>query len=257
MLRVPIFVFSMASAGAQFVTPVPSVMPSWMVPYPGAFAANRQTGNAVESTYKVAAPPHDVLAHFRTLFASAGLGFRPDPMGGGFLVRTAAPECDLEVSIRRHDSDTDVKVTCSPRLEATERISNEHAQARAAQDKSDGMKKFDTPVYPQAKGAVTPLAWPSWLVRVDGVKLPIEKLAGQLKSSFMSTPTREGIQAFYAGLLDAHHFRVTEGLAAAPEKFGSWVQATAGPDSELGRNVVIRIKIRPAGENFTVDITLQ
>jgi hypothetical protein len=92
---------------------------------------------------------------------------------------------------------------------------------------------------------------------VDGARLPVEKLAGQLKSSFTSQPTREAIQAFYANLLSSHNYRVTQGLAAAPEKFGSWVHASATPDSQLGRNVVISIKIKPVGQNFTVELTLQ
>jgi hypothetical protein len=247
----------MACAATQFVTPVPSVMPAWLVPYPGASAQNRQAGHGVESTYTIAAPPHDILAHFRTLFASAGLPFQADPMGHGFLIRAAAPECDLDISIRRRDPDTTVKVTYSPRLETNERMANLRAQERAEHAQSDPIKKFDTPVYPQAKTAVPPLTWPSWLVRVDGARLPVEKFPGLLKSSFTSMPTREAIQAFYADLLNAHNYRVTQGLAAAPEKFGSWVQATADPDSQLGRRVVIWVKIRPVGEDFAVELTLQ
>src|SRR5580704_4854113 len=171
---------SMACAAAQFVTPNPSVMPAWLVPYPGVPAENRRTGNSVESSYAVALPPHDVLAHFRTLFASAGLPFEPDPMGYGFLIRAAAPECDLDISIRRREPDTTVRVTCSPRLAVNERIASQRAQERSEHAQSDPMKKFDTPVYPEAKSAVVPLRWPSWLVRVDGDRLPVEKFPGRL-----------------------------------------------------------------------------
>ncbi|HVO97844.1 MAG TPA: hypothetical protein VMT15_07245 [Bryobacteraceae bacterium] len=256
MSRLFLCALFMAWAAAQFVTPVPSVMPAWVVPYPGASAANRHMGNAVESTYTVAAPPHDVLTHFRTLFASAGLPFQPDPMGGGFLIRAAAPECDIDVTIQRRDPQTAVRVTCSPRLAANERMADLRAQQRAEHAQGDPMKKFDTPVYPQPKAPQAPLAWPSWLVRVDGATLPVERFPGQLKSSFMSTPTREGIQAFYADLLAAHNYRVTQGLAAVPEKFGSWVQGSANPD-QLGRRVVIWIKIRPVGKDFAVELSLQ
>jgi hypothetical protein len=257
MSRFLISALSIACAAAQFVTPTPSMMPAWLVPYPGASAENRKTGNALESAYTIAAPAHDVLAHFRTLFASAGLPFEPDPLGHGFLIRAAAPECDLDISIRRRDPDTMVKVTCSPRLASTERIANQHAQARAEHAQSDPMKKFDTPVYPLPKAPLAPLTWPAWLVRVDGARLPVEKFPGQLKSSFMSSPTRDAIQAFYAGLLDSHGYRVTQGSAAVPEKFGSWVQGTASPDNPLGRRVVIWIKIRPAGQDFAVELSMQ
>ena len=246
-----------ACAAAQFVTPVPSVMPAWLVPYPGAGAQNRQVLNTVESRYTVAAAPHDVLAHFRALFGAAGLPFEPDPLGGGFLIRAAAPECDLDISIRRRDSDTEVKVTCSPRLAANEYMANLHAQEGAKQAESDPMKKFDTPVYPQPRAPQPPLTWPSWLVRVDGATLPVEKSPGRLSSSFVSRPTRDAIQYFYATLLSSHGYRVTQGLAAAPEKFGSWVQGTTDADGRLGRRVVIGVKIRPAGQDFAVELSLQ
>ena len=256
MKRFSILAWFATCAAAQFVTPVPAVMPAWVAPYPGASPQNRQTGNAVESTYTIAAAPHDVLSHFRTLFASANLPFQPDPMGHGFLIRAAAPECDLDISIRRREPDTMVKVSCTPRLAANERMASQQAQQRAEHAQSDPMKKFDSPVYPEPKAPAAPLTWPSWLVRVDGAKLSVEKFPGQLRSSFTSSPTREGIQAFYAGLLQSHNYRVTQGLAAVPEKFGSWVQGSAGPESE-GRRTVIWIKIKPAAENFTVELSMQ
>jgi hypothetical protein len=257
MRRALLSLLSMVFAAAQFVTPVPPVMPAWLTPYPGAAVSNRRMPNAVESTYRVAAAPHDVLAHFRTLFASAGLPFEPDAMGGGFLIRSAAPECDLDITIRRIDPDTAVRVNCTPRLAVNDQINKQQAQQRAERAQTpDPMKKYDNPVYPSPKAAA-PLTWPPWLVRVDGAKLAVERFPGQLKSSFTSAPTREAIQAFYADLLASHHFRVTQGLAAVPEKFGSWVMGTEVPDTPLGRRVVIRVQIRPAGPNFSVELSLQ
>jgi hypothetical protein len=232
-------------------------MPAWLVPYPGASPKIRRMGNSVESSYTVSAPPRDVLAHFRTLFESAGLPFQPSALGYGFLVRESAPECSLDIGIRRLDPDTEVKVTCSPRLASTERIENQHAQSRAEHSQDDRMKKYDTPVYPQPKAPQPPLTWPSWLVRVDGAKVSVQKFPGQLRCSFMSSPPREGIQYFYAELLNSHGYRVKQGLAAVPEQFGSWVQATADPDSELGRTIHVWVHIKPSGQNFAVEISLQ
>jgi hypothetical protein len=232
-------------------------MPAWLVPYPGASAQNRQVGKGVESSYTINAPPHDILTHFRTLFASAGVPFEPDPAGFGFMIRAAAPECDLDISIRRYDPDTRVKVTCSPRLEANERMASFRQQQRAEHAQSDPMKKFDVPVYPQAKAPAPPLIWPSWLVRVDGARLPVEKFPGVLKSSFESLPTREAIQAFYADLLRSHNYRVTQSASPAPAQVGSWVLGTADPDDEIGRKVAIWVKIRPVGQSFAVNLTLQ
>lgn len=236
-------------------------MPAWMVPYPGAVAQSRQMGNTAESTYTVAAPARDVLAHFRSLFASAGQPFQPDAMGYGFFILAAVPECDLSISIQRVEQDTSipntrVKVTCSPRLSGTQRILDEHEQARARMAQNDGMKKFDSPVYPEPKPPAPPLAWPAWLVRVDGAKLDVQRLPGQLKSSFLSAPAREAIQAFYADLLSAHGYRVTQSAAAAPQQFGSWVMGTAAMDGQSLRRV-IRVNIKPSGPNFTVELSLQ
>ena len=85
MMRcVLIAALSMACAAAQFVTPNPSVMPAWLVPYPGVSAENRRTGNSVESSYTVAVAPHDVLAHFRRLFAIRRPAVSARPHGFGF-----------------------------------------------------------------------------------------------------------------------------------------------------------------------------
>ena len=257
MRQAALFALSIISAAAQFITPVPAVMPSWLTPYPGVSPETRQAGKGVESTYLAPSPAHDVLAHFRTLFASAGVPFEPSPAGHGFLIRAAAPECDLAIDISRWEPNTRVKVTCSPRLASTQHILDEHDAARSERARNDPMKKFDNPVYPEPKPAHAPLSWPSWLVRVDGARLPIEKVSGQLRSSFLSGPSREDIQYFYANLLASHGYRMTQGASAMPEKFGSWVLGTAKSDSDLGRNTSIWVKIKPAGQNFTVELTLQ
>ena len=241
-----------ASAPAQFVTPNPAVMPAWLTPYPGAAPETRRIGNAAESKYSVAAPAHDVLAHFRALFASARLPFEPDAMGYGFLIRSAAPECDLSISIRRREPDTAVEVTCSPRLAVNERIEEQQARKLTERAQSDPMKEFDKPVYP-SKAPAPPPTWPAWLVRVDGAKLPVERLQGQLKSSFLSQPPRENIQAFYAGLLAANGYQVKQGLAAVPAQFGAWVNGSSHTEPRR----VIWVDIKPVGQNFKVEIRLQ
>jgi len=256
MRRLSILAFTAACAAAQFVTPDPAVMPAWIVPYPGVTPVDKQELRIATSSYTTGAPPHDVLTHFRNLFAAAKLPFQPDAMGYGFLIRSAAPGCDLDISIRRLDPGTSVRVTCSPRLAVNARIAAEQKQAAAAREQSNPMKKFDTPVYPE-KSVQPALAWPAWLVRVDGAKLPVEKLAGQSRSSFLSQPPRENIQAFYASLLESHGFRVTQGLAAVPAQFGSWVTGSANPDGELKRNLTIRVQIKPQGQNFSVLLSVQ
>ena len=88
-------------------------MPSWLTAYPGVDERTRQMGPLVESSYTAAAPPRDVLSHFRQLFASAGLPFQPSAAGNGFMISAAPPECDLFIRIRRMDTGTTVQVTCT------------------------------------------------------------------------------------------------------------------------------------------------
>ena len=232
-------------------------MPTWLAPYPGVTAENRQTVSDAEAAYTVGAPVSDVLGHYRKLVMQKGLAFKPNDTGDGFFVRVAAAECDLAISIRARDAETAVKVTCSPKAPLDERLVQLPAHETGPTKETTAMKKFDKPVYPAAKPAAVALVWPVWLVRVDGAKLEVRRLQGQLKSTFTSAPTREDIESFYAKLLDAHNYKVTKGLAAAPDQFGSWLQATADPDPALGRKVVIWIKIRPAGKDFDVEISVQ
>jgi hypothetical protein len=185
-----------------------------------------------------------------------GLAFKPNDTGDGFFVRVAAAECDLAISIRARAAQTEVKVTCSPKAPLDERLVQLPAHETGAPKETTSMKKFDKPVYPDAK-AQAALVWPAWLVRVDGARLEVRRLQGQLKSTFTSAPTREDIESFYAKLLDAQNYKVTKGQAAAPDQFGSWLQATADPDPAMGRKVVIWIKIKPAGKDFDVEITVQ
>jgi len=253
--RILLGVLAATLAMSQIPHPVPPVWPSWVVPYPGASARTRQSSALIESTYTTPAPPHDVLSHYRQLFAAAGVRFDP-AAAGGFIIRAPLPECDLSINIRPRDSDTEVRVTCAAKFASTDRIRAQHEATEAERRLNDPMKKYDTPVYPKPD-TTPPLRWPPWLVRVDGAKLPVEKFPGQMRSHFVSQPSRDAIQAFYANLLAAHGYRVVQRLAAVPEKFGSWVEATADPDNDQRRKVVICVQIRPAGQNFSVELSVQ
>ena len=256
MSRVLIWVLLLACAGALCGAQGPPEMPAWLVPYPGVTAQSRQTANGAEVAYTVEAPIQDVLAHFRKLVATKGLPFAPNDTGDGYFIRTAAAECDLAISIRARDADTAVKVTCSPKSALDQRLVQLPAHETGPSKETTGMKKFDKPVYPDAKAAAA-LIWPAWLVRVDGARLGTQRLQGQLKSSFQAAPPRGDIETFYEKLLDLHGYKVIKGSAAAADKFGNWVQATADPDAQLGHKVVIWVKVKPVGANFDVEITVQ
>jgi hypothetical protein len=119
------------------------------------------------------------------------------------------------------------------------------------------MKKFDKPVPPGAKPAVAALAWPAWLVRVDGARLPVQKLAGQMKSSFTTEGPSRDIEAFYTDLLDTNDYRVSKGLPSGADDVGTLLLGTSEPDAKSGKRTVIRVRIKPEGENFHVEITMQ
>jgi len=74
---------------------------------------------------------------------------------------------------------------------------------------------------------------------------------------FSVAPPRYAIEVFYADLLGAYGYHVNKSPSNSPEVFGSWVEGTADPDAELGRKTVIWVKIKPAGQNFNIEITVQ
>jgi len=250
-------------AGCAVAQTVAPGMPSWVVVFPGATAQERQTGDGVESSYVVGATMSEVLEHFRRLFEQKRLAFDPESTGDGVFIRSKVPECDLTISIRRRNfhaaeddpPETAVKVTCSAKQRSAVGTILVPVQDKPKPDTTEGMKKFDKPYYPTPKTGPG-IQWPPWLVEVDGSKPAVQKLSGELKSTFTAAPPRGDVEYFYASLFDSHDYHVSKGVSPAAQ-FGSWLQATADPDPELGRKVVIWIKIKPAGGNFKVEITVQ
>jgi len=104
-----LLVACVASAGAQ----TKGSLPAWLSPYPGAHV---ESTKSMETNYKVAATPDDVIAHYRKLLVSQALPFIPNFDGMGTSVRAAAAECDLLLKIRESDSGTSIRVSCTPRI---------------------------------------------------------------------------------------------------------------------------------------------
>jgi len=264
VIHLRIAALALACAAALAEGQAPPQMPSWLVPYPSSSAQTKQLRDGVETSYSAAATPHDVIAYFQKVFTENGLKFEPMPTGDGYFVRTDAPECALAVSIRARASrtsddgppETAVKVTCTAKAPVDQGAVWHAVKDPPVHDTTDVMKKFDKPVYPDAKAAAS-LKWPSWLVSVDGTRLPVQRLSGQLKSTFAVAPPRYAIEVFYADLLGAYGYHVNKSPSNSPEVFGSWVEGTADPDAELGRKTVIWVKIKPAGQNFNIEITVQ
>jgi hypothetical protein len=239
-------------------------MPAWISVYPGATEQTRGLGPLVESTYTAAAPPRDVLSHFRKLFAAAGLPFQPGAAGNGFMIRAAPPECDLFIRIRRMEDGTAVQVTCTagPGREQAQRALA-HAQD-SHRGHIDAMEKYDRPVYPQPKRSVPmpPLTWPSWLLRIDGERLEVQTgvdgvMMHYLKSSYLCALPRNDIQTYYADLLNSNGYPVyLRSLASTPKNRKAWVEGAQSLEGRAGRRFVIRIDLTPADELVTVDLRM-
>jgi hypothetical protein len=253
-LLISVLTLTLAAGGiaAQGVPP----MPVWILPFPGATAQTKTTDNAVEASYQVTALPKDVLVHFQKLFDDQGIPIDSIGAPEGFYLHAEAPECNLDISIVRVAGNTAVKVTCAARSRTVERAVMEPVQEQPPEAPANPMKKFDKPVPPGAKVAAT-VNWPVWLVRVDGAKLAVQKLAGEMKSSFVAGGPKSDLEAFYTDLLDTNDYRVTKGLPTGPEDFGGSLLATSEPDAKTGKRNVIRVRIKPEGQDFRVEITMQ
>ena len=107
-----------------------------------------------------------------------------------------------------------------------------------------------------------PLAWPAWLVRIDGARLDAQKgMDGvrmhYLKSSFLCDAPRNEIQAYYADLLNSNGFPVyLRSLGSTPKNRRAWVEGARYLEGRAGRRQVIRIDITPTDDLITVELRL-
>jgi hypothetical protein len=233
-------------------------MPSWLTPFLGAEVQTRNGGILLQSTYTAAAKPREVVDHYRKLFASAGLPFRPDAMGYGFMIRGMAEECDLTITIRNQGESSAVRITCAGITpEQRERTNRVQKDAEDFSQRSlQAMEKYDRPVYPQPKAPRPAPSWPPWLVHVQGTRLQIQIVPlGEmcyLKSVYTSRLARTDILSFYADLLTANGYQVRSQNASFPSR--AWLEADCYPDGRPGRGMVIRAELKPAGGATSVEL---
>jgi len=257
MKRMLICVLFLCCAAGQLGA---QMMPVWLTPYPGTTPESKRTDTTVEASYSVAAVPKDVLAHFQKVFDNQGIPIDSIGAPEGFYLHADASECNLEISIVRSGASTAVKVICKSKAGSVQRmvvVPVGGQEEQGDQAPSNPMKKFDKPVAPGAKAGPPVLSWPDWLVRVDGAKAPVRKLQGEMKSTFVAAGPRHDIESFYMDLLNAHDYQVTENLPMGSDDSGNWLLATSAPDPKTKHATVIRVKIKPAGQNLEVDITMQ
>ena len=235
-------------------------IPNWLTPYPGGETKDRQTAVLAESVYTAAAQPREVVDHYRKLFAAAHLRFEPAPMGYGFTIHGTPAECDLTIRIRNLNGTSEVRVTCA--------LSHSGVDVAAKRDENERkgvatMQKYDQPVYPKPKPPQAPLAWPAWLVHLEGARLAIQ--AGpdlgsvrSASSSFTTRHDRATILAYYRDLLNANGYNViAQSPANIPALARGWVEGAAYPDGRSGRREVVRVEVRIAGSASVVDLKVR
>jgi hypothetical protein len=246
MKRLLISVLFMASAAGQLGA---QVMPSWLTAYPGATPENNRTDTAVSSSYTVAAMPKDVVAHFQKIFDAQGIPIDSIGAPEGFYLHAEPAECNVDISIVRGDKDTAVKVICKSKAGVVQQII-----MQPVEDQSDQQPGKDA-ARPGAKPGL--LVWPDWLVRVDGGKPAVRKVGNQFKGTFTADPPRHDIEVFYMDLLNGHGFAVSENLPSGLDDYGNWLEGTSDPNPKTKRSTVIQIRMKPAGQKFSVEITVQ
>jgi hypothetical protein len=254
----------------------------------------RASAQYFESTYETPAQPQEVIAHYRKLFDAQGLVFQPNFDGIGTAIRGEMPQYSLLLLVRSQGTGSWVQISGAarkspdtqapaPRIETVpsrpprpaimpveERKAeqDEHTRRVLAQaeekhrEQIRGMEKYDQPVYPRPKRPAPALAWPSWLVKLDGTALSAQKgvdLFGRrfLSGSFMTDAARREVQAYYSDLLGAHGYPVRmQSIASAPPDRKGWLEGEYYTDGADGPRVVIRIDLVPVGELVRVEVRM-
>jgi len=135
-----------------------------------------------------------------------------------------------------------IKLTAHPQVSYGHEITHKHNlpplpaphRSSEAQEKTDEwerksaerMQKYDKPVAPQPRPAVS---WPAWLVHIEGQPLHIQKTSSSwMSASYTTNMDSESIRAFYADLL------AYNGYSVDPISTGSSRLRSSGPSSHMG-----------------------
>ncbi len=250
-------------------------MPAWLAVFPGASAQTSIFKAMVESTYTSTAKPAAVNEHYRKLFEAQNLPFVPNYDGMGTVVRAAAAECDLMITIHAQDSGTEVRVDCSAKSAAKEAWtalpdSNPRAGVRAAEAMARHQQLVKDlnihPVYHDAPAP--PLVWPAWLVHLKGGRLVTQAGVDQaghnlLKSRYKSSEPMTAIYAFYEDLLNANGYPVHNSKLGTGQTISGVMQNADGhvegfnyPNGHPGPYTEIRVDFHRfyLNEPITVDL---
>jgi hypothetical protein len=240
-------------------------MPAWLANYPGVTAQTTKAKSLVESTYTAPAKPDAVSDHYRKLFETQNLPFVPNFDGMGAVVRAAAPECDLMISLRAQGAGTSVRVDCTGNgtsagtwsaLPDSTSTSNSRTPARPFArplprpvsgqpprppqlSESEIMERHqqlvkELNIHPVRQDApAPPLVWPEWLVHVNGRKVAFRAgvdRAGHdyLRGTYVTSTPMTAIHEFYEDLLKANGYPVHSGELSTGHTISGIVQNASG-----------------------------
>src|SRR5947208_98779 len=102
MRILPAYLACLMAPQAMLSQPAFSV-PPWLENYPGVTADTKTFAAMAQSTYIAPAKPDAVRDHYRKLFEAQNLAFQPGFDGIGMVIRAAAQECDLLITLRSQD----------------------------------------------------------------------------------------------------------------------------------------------------------
>jgi hypothetical protein len=262
-------------------------MPAWLAPYPETTAQTKSFPAYVESTYTTPAAPAAVLDHYRKLFEAAGLTFQPGSDGIGTVIRGAAAECDLLITVRGQAAGTLVRANCAaksptytavpgpPEVTVTGGRGRPLVAARPPPkpiDHEQAMAEFEErrkAMHPVREDApAPPLLWPRWLGEYQGGRVEVQRSndsshGAYLHARYVTVTPMTALYTYYKELLNANGYPV-HGASISTGSTQSGVQQNADghvegdnyPDGSPGPHSVIRVSFSRMylNEPITVDV---
>ena len=158
-----------------------------------------------------------------------------------------------------------IKLTAHPQVRYGPEITTRHSlpplpparRSSEAQEKSDEwerksnerMQKYDKPVAPRPRPTV---AWPAWLVHIEGQPLRVQRTSSSwMSASYTTNMDSESIRAFYADLLSYNGYSVDPTSSGsrlhttgATSHMGS-VKGALYPSGSSGPRIEILVQFRP------------
>ena len=159
-----------------------------------------------------------------------------------------------------------IKVTAHPYITYGHEITHRHnlpplppfRRSSEAQEKADEwerksterMEKYDKPVAPQPRPAVS---WPAWLVHIEGQPLRAQKQSSSMMTaSYTTNMDSDSIRAFYADVLSYNGYSVDPIYTSSPQlrsnspssHMGS-VKGVSYPNGSPGPRIEILVQFRP------------